>query len=487
MSALDYIVVAAYFLSLAVIGVVAGRRQHDTHEFFLGSRAIHWAAATASIIATAISTKSMIGLPGLSHKGGLVYLQMYLVVPLAAWLCSRLFLPVYARLGVTSAYEYLGHRFGPRTRSFGSLLFQIETAVVLGTVIAAPALVLSGMTGLGYAASVASVLVVTAGYTALGGVRAVIWADVLQVAVFVIVPAAVLVSLLTQPGSSAAEMIRAADAAGRWRLLDFSFSLQSELTVWAALTSMLIWHMSNYGVNQVLIQRYMTAESEAKSRRAMVYGSLGSVALWALFLVIGVLLFGAKYAVPANTPPDGIFTAFVMGTLPAGVRGAFVAAALAAGMSTLSAMLSSMGTVSLLDVWKLHGSGVVDERTWLWRARLLTLFWALFSFGAAMVVLQFGTVITAGIKLGSILSGGLFGMFLLGMFFPSATSAGAIGGALAGICAVAAVMASTTISWSWYCLIGTAITVFSGYCISGAGRGYYAKTALANNGTVRPL
>ena len=141
-------------------------------------------------------------------------------------------------------------------------------------------------------------------------------------------------------------------------------------------------------------------------------------------------------------------------------------AAFAAGMSTLSSMLNSMGTVTLVDVWKLHFPGKASEQIWIRRARLLTLVWGGFSFVSALFVLQFGTVITAGIRLGSVITGGLFGMFLLGIFVRRAGAVSAVVGSVCGMTTVVFVMAMSEISWSWYCGIGTVVTFLTGYVSS---------------------
>ena len=202
----------------------------------------------------------------------------------------------------------------------------------------------------------------------------------------------------------------------------------------------------------------------------MEWGSVGILAIWMMLLSIGVLLFAYNVLHPGNVPPntaaDRVFPAFVLSALPNGFKGLFVSAALAAGMATLASMVNAMGTASLLDVWKVHRDDGAAETTWIQRARLLTVFWGVVSFGAALVVLKVGTVITAGIKLGAVIIGAIFGMFLLGIFFRRATATGAVVGALAGVVALIVVSITTKISWAWYCLIGTFVTVFVGYAVS---------------------
>uniref|UniRef100_UPI00404B0B74 sodium:solute symporter family transporter n=1 Tax=Cephaloticoccus sp. TaxID=1985742 RepID=UPI00404B0B74 len=256
------------------------------------------------------------------------------------------------------------------------------------------------------------------------------------------------------------------------KLKIFVFSLNSgaEVTFWAALFSMTIWHMANFSISQVITQRFLTAPSERAARRALLWSGVGILGMWAALMLVGALLFAYNVIYPGTvaegTMPDRIFPAFILSALPIGFKGLFIAAAFAAGMSTLSSVLSSMSTISLLDVWKPNFDDDASQSTWIKRARWLTIFWGLMSFGAAFVVLNFGTVVTAGIKLATVIIGGIFGMFLLGLFSRRATSTGAVTGAIAGMITLITIIATTAISWSWYCLIGTTVTVGVGFFVS---------------------
>lgn len=474
MSVVDYLVLVAYLVGVTGVGLWASRvKQSTLDQYFLGNRAVPWLASMASLIATGISCKSLIGLPGLTYKGDMTYLQMYLPLPLAIGLAAWLFLPVYSRLRMTSVYEYLGLRFGQKVRSFASVLFQIETALITGTVIAAPSLVLSEVTGVPYNLAVAILLVLTLVYTAIGGTKAVIWTDAVQLIVFVGVPVVVIYCISAQADGGLVHLLQVAGESGKLRVFDFSLDFGTEVTFWAALFSMTCWHMANFSISQVNIQRFLTAPNERDARKAMMWGGVGILGMWTALMLVGAVLFAYNVMNPGtvseDTMTDRIFPAFVLSALPIGFKGLFIAAAFAAGMSTLSSMLSSMGTISLLDVWKLHYDDDVEERVWIRRARVLTVFWGLMSFGAAFMVLNFGTVLTAGIKLATVLIGAIFGMFLLGLFNRRANALGAVAGALAGIVSLVLVIALTEVSWAWYCLIGTAITVVTGLVVSRLG------------------
>lgn len=380
------------------------------------------------------------------------------------------FLPFYSRLKVTSAYEYLGRRFGNGMRSFGSLLYQIEHTLVLGTVIAAPSLVMSEAVGLPYEICILIMLALTVLYTSIGGMKAVIWTDVVQMGVFIVVPLIVLAYVLSSCAGNYGALFNAAQEHNKLKMFDLSFASTGKITLWAGFTSMLIWHISSYGCSQTIIQRYMTARSQKESRLAIIVSGFGLVLVWATFLGMGALLFAYNQlhsgTIPDGTAGDRVFTAFVMKALPNGLRGLFIAAAFAAGMSTLSSILNSMGTVTLLDVWKLHSKTPASEQAWVSRARWLTLMWGVVSFAAALFVLKVGTVITAGIKMGSVIGGTLLGIFLLGIFVRRAVSQGVAAGAVISLGTLVCIALASDIHWVWYCAIAMTVTVFCGSIIS---------------------
>jgi len=189
-----------------------------------------------------------------------------------------------------------------------------------------------------------------------------------------------------------------------------------------------------------------------------------------MLMLIGVLLYGYNVLHPGNVQTDAgadrVFPSFVLTALPHGFRGLFISAALAAGMASLASMVNAMGTASLLDVWKVHWDDGGTELKWIQRARWMTLVWGVISFAAAFMVLKFGTVITAGIKLGAVIIGAIFGMFLLGIFFRRANAIGVMVGALSGLGVLVAILLRTSISWTWYCLIGTVVTIVVGFLAS---------------------
>jgi len=480
MTAIDYYIVAAYLLGVTSLGLLAGRkRKFSLDEYFLGGRLIPWFVSAASLIATGISCRSLIGMPGLTFGGNLTYLQLYLPLPIMVFLAAVIFLPLYIRFRMTSVYEYIGIRFGALPRSFASILFQVQTALITGTVIAAPSLVLSEVTGLPYGWSVGLLLFLTLLYTAVGGTKAIVWTDLFQLAIFAGVPVAICMYIIAQADGGLGGLWEIAREHEKLTIFDFSFD--GEVTFWSAIFSMSCFHLAQFSVNQENSQRYLTAPSERDCRRAMIWGSFGILLIWTMLLVLGVLLFAFNQQrpgmVPGGTSPDRIFPAFVLSTLPAGFRGFFVAAALAAGMATLASMVNAMGTAALLDVWKLHFDDRAPETKWVQRARILTIAWGLLSFAAAFIVLEFGTVITAGIKISAVLIGVLFGMFVLGMSGTRASGRDAMIGAGSGIVGLLFVIALTKIPWSWYCLIATGVTLTVGWLSSRlfGGRGLHSS------------
>src|SRR5690242_4686538 len=180
MATSDVLVMAAYFAVVIALGTFAGKKQSSGLTYFLADRSIHWLAAGITMTAVSISAITFIGMPGQAFKSDWTFLQIYMVIPLAAWLVCKLFLPRYSRLQVATAYEYLETRFDRTTRLWASGLFQLILCGSTGVVIYAPAIMLAEMTGFSVAASVLIVGAVTTVYTMLGGIKGVIYTDLLQ-------------------------------------------------------------------------------------------------------------------------------------------------------------------------------------------------------------------------------------------------------------------------------------------------------------------
>jgi len=466
MSALDYAILAAYLTGILLLGGVFFKGQKSLKEFFLGSRNIPWWAAAFSGIATMISAASYLGGPGQAFKADFTFLQYRLATPFAIAVICALLIPFFYRLDLVTAYEYLERRFDLKTRLLASTLFLLLKCFYLGIVIYAPSLVIAEMTGFPLVGIILCAGLVTTLYTMMGGMRAVIWTDSLQLFVLLgglAVSAAVMVARID--GGLPAVFTLASDA-GKLRFFDFSPSLTTELTFWAGLIGGGFLMVSQYGVDQAELQRFLTTPSARTSQAAVVSSMLAGAAIGFFLFFIGAALFVFYTQNPEKgglaAHPDRVFPKFIIEELPPGLTGLVIAGVFSASMSTISSVLNSLTTVTLNDLHRRFASRPASVRA----ARLVTIAYGFLCTAVALYAGRFGTILVATSKLTSFFGGTLVGVFLLGITSRSANGWGAFLGALTGFTGVFLLSALTTVSWMWYGAFSAVLAYLSGALFS---------------------
>lgn len=475
---LDLAIVLAYLIGVTLLGAYF-RRQRTVHDYFLGGSTTPWWAIALSIVATETSTLTIIGTPALAYGGNLAFLQLVLGYILARFIISFLLLPPYFAGELFTAYQYIEQRFGRLTRRLAAGLFLVTRALADAVRVWAIALVvqlvlprvfqlLTGETL--RVAELTAVLVVmglTLIYTFLGGMKAVIWTDVVQFGIYLGGGLLVFWSLLHQiPGGWATVM---SDAGHKFAAFDFSFDWTRSYTFWAGLFGGTFLTLASHGTDQLMVQRLLAARRLGDSQWALIVSGFIVFAQFLLFLVIGVALsvFYSRVS-PAGRfeNPDKIFPAFMVADLPSGLSGLMVAGVLAAAMSTSSATLNSLAASTVIDFYRplLGRSEPSDDL--LRRSRWVTIVWGGIIIGLAMLARTWGPVLEAGLTIASITYGALLGLFLLGRLAPSATPGGAAVGMLAGLVTMLWVKFFTPLAWTWYVLVGTLVTFAVGLAAS---------------------
>ena len=464
MAPLDWLVIGAYLAIVTIVGAVSGKGQKTGVAYFLADRSMHWLPAGITMTAVSISAITFIGMPGQAFKSDWTFLQIYMVIPLAAWLVCKLFLPHYNRLQVGTAYEYLETRFDRSTRLWASALFQLILCGSTGVVIYAPAIMLAEMTGSSVAASVLIVGAVTTVYTMLGGIKGVIYTDLLQAFLLVAGWTVVTLFLVSMLPGGVAGAWHTAVAHDKLRLLDFSLDPRIPATFWAGAIAMLFTHLALAGVNQTQVQKFQTIASMEGGRRAILFHGFTQLAVYVMFFALGTLLFvyyrsgGAR--LPAGTAPDRVLPFFIMRELSPGWRGLLIVAVFAPAMSTTSSALNSLASVTVLDFLQRRPGNTV------WRAKAATLVWGIVVIGAGLLAWRLGSVLELIVKVNSYFYGCLLGVFLLGMLTERAIAAGARYGLLAGMAAVLLCSAWQPALWIWFGGIGCLVSMAVGYCFS---------------------
>jgi SSS family transporter len=466
MTPLDYGILIAYVAGTVLLGSVFSKGQSSLKEFFLGNRNIPWWAAAFSGIATIVSGASYLGGPGQAYRSDYTFLQYRLATPVAIFVICFILLPFFYKLDVFTAYEYLERRFDLKTRLLASTLFLLLKCFYLGIVIYAPALVLAEMTGWSMNVIIISTGALTAIYTMLGGIRAVIWTDTLQLGVLLGGLVVSIGVLFAKVDGGLTGLVQHAAADSKFRFFDFSTSLSVEVTFWGGLIGGAFYMISQFGVDQSELQRFLTTASLRRSQAAVASSMLVAAAIGVLLFFTGTALYvfySQRPELGAGTvQPDRVFPKFIIEELPPGVTGLVIAGVLSASMSTISSVLNSLTTVSVSDIY----SRITGQPGSVITARLTTALFGAVSTAIALFADRLGTILVATTKVSNLFGGTLVGVFLLGICVRRANGHGAFGGALAGFSTVLAVSLLTQISWMWYGPISAVVAFCAGFGLS---------------------
>lgn len=466
MTTLDYAVLVAYLVAVLWIGGHLGSGQKSLKGFFLGGRAIPWWAAACSGIATMVSAIGFIGAPSQAFASDWTYLQARLAWPVAIVVACVLFIPIFHRLEIYTAYEYLERRFDRKTRLLAASVFVLLKCGYTAVAIYAPALVVSQMTGLPAAWVCLGIGGLTTAYTCVGGMRAVIWTDTAQFAVLLGGLFAACYYSVSSVDGGLATVVAEGRAAGKFRFLDWSASLQTDFTVWSGLIGGTFFLLSQYVVDQAELQRFLTTSSLQGSRRALA-STMVFTSIYGLFVFfIGTALFVHYSQQPSGAAfgmdPDRVFPMFILDSMPSGLRGLLLAGIFAAAMSTVSSILNSLATVTVRDMLEPVARTAGSVRL----AR-----WATLAFGALATALSlradfFGTVLIAQGKIRNFFGGSLVGVFLLGLLNPRANATGAFWSIVVSFSATAVLATATSVSWMWYGAFSAAVSYATGVAVS---------------------
>ena len=470
--ALDWTVLAVYLGLLVAMGFYFSRREETTKDFFLGGKRIPWWAVGLSIYGTQLSSISYVTGPAKVFNVGWLYYVSVLCITAVAPLIVFSFLRFYRRLDVTSAYEYLEKRFGLGIRLFGSLSFMIFQLGRITVVLFIPALALSAVTGLDIYLCIVIMGVLATIYTALGGIEAVVWTDVIQVVVLLGAAVLCLGIIVFRTDGGLSGLLSQANAADQFRLADLRWDI-TEPVLWVMIVGSLFHNIVSYGADQAVVQRYLTTPDEKSAAKAIWTNAIMVLPGTALMFLVGTGLFIYFRNQPQLLSPalknDQIFPHFASLTLPPGVVGLFIAGIFAATMSTLDSSLNSIATAFVTDFHRRFKPDA-SERSCLRLARGITI-----GVGILAILVAFVTAANQDkiqslwdyyFKVIGLLMGCITGVFMLGIFTRRATAAGAWLGVLGGGAILVYAAFFTRIHGLMYAAIGIIATFAVGYVAS---------------------
>lgn len=479
----DLVVVSLYLTLSIGVGLWVSRHQTTAGDYFLGARDLPAWAILFSIVATETSALTVISVPGIGARGNLTFLQLafgYLVgrIAVARWL-----LPGYFRGEQETAYARLETRFGVNTRRLASVVFLVTRALGDAIRVYASAIPLALVTGWSIPAAIAAVGVITLVYTWFGGFKAVVWTDVMQLAVYLAGGVAALLIAWGLSGGSG-NALMAASSAGKLQLIDPAINFTTTYTLFGGLIGGALLACASHGTDHLIVQRLLGAGSLRSARVALVGSGVVVIGQFLLFLMIGSAIWAAGLA-PDGMPADQIFPRFVIDHLPAGLAGLVIAGILAAAMGTHSSAINSLASSVTHDLYAgwtgkkdpVHLLHVGRRFSATWGVILILL--ALFFDGYAK---QGDTpVVVLALSIASVTGGALLGTYVLAGRWPRATGRDAIGALTLTVVLMLVVifakrLATTDslawlapvgrLAWPWYVPLGTLITILGGITLS---------------------
>jgi SSS family transporter len=484
-TALDLVVLLLYLVGTTALGVWLGRGQKDARDYFVANRAIPWWAILFSVVATETSALTFISIPGLAYLGNLSFLQIAAGYLIGRIVIAYTLLPRYYEGELVTAYALLERRFGLTTRRFASIVFMVTrafgdsvrvfaTAIPIALIIG-PIVPTQWVTPL----SILILGVFTLIYTYHGGMRAVVWTDVLQTGIYLLggVAAIILIGQGVEGGWGA--IFSDAAAGGKLRVIDTYTGIDRAHTLWAGLVGGAFLSMASHGADQLIVQRLLASSDLRDARRSLIGSGIAVIFQFTLFLIIGIGLF-AFYQGQTFPKPDEIFPKFIVEVMPPGLTGLVIAAILAAAMSTVSGALNSLSAATTHDIYLPLTGRSADEPGVLRISKLFVLMWAVILIGGALLYRDSGTpVVVVALSIASFTYGGLLGAFFLAIRWKRARQRDALTGMAVGIAVMTFIVFARQLSaaypgvadtlgpfariaWPWYVLIGTTITMTVG-------------------------
>jgi len=463
---LNWIILVAYIVGNILLGFFLSSKVHTADDYYLGDRTTPWWVIGISVVATYIGALTFLGGPAWSYVDGFSVIFIHINYPIAIFVVITIFLPFFYRSGVASIFDYLERRFGLASRTIMSGVFLFGNIAYSGIMLYTTALVLEFITGVDVVTAIMIVAVVAVTYTMLGGIAAVIWTDLIQTAILFTGAIITLVLLVGELPEGFLGTLQSLKETGKTDPFEYSLDPAKVGTIWTGIVAMSIYHVVVYGVNQMMVQRTLTAKTLGDAKKAYIL--MGYVAFFVFVLFFGLgILFYSYYGGRVFDNENLIVLEFVSSMGFPGLMGIVTAAIVAAAMSSLDSSLNSMATVTTIDFYQKFFRKDGTPEHYLKASRWFTLFWAVFTvIPAMMFISSAGSVIEILSKVGSFFVGAKLAMFGLGFFSKHTTERGLIIGVVAGFISLWYVEFHMDIAWPWYCALGGVVSIIVGWVAS---------------------
>jgi len=477
----DYSVLLLFLAVMIFVGLYFGREEKSTADFFLGERKIPWWAACLSFVATEISAVTLISVPAIAYMENWEYAQFFMGSFLARVVIAFLFIPAFYRYNCTSIYEFLKYRFGPETQIAGSLLFFITRLLASSVRLMVACLAVSILIGWPIIPTILLFSVICMVYIAWGGIKAVVWTNVVQALTFTGAGVVAIAFLLTRIDGGAGAVLAIAGGAGKLKIFDWGPALapsglpaflktlftDPNLFVLATLNGF-FGSMAAFGTDQETMQRLLTVETSKESQKTMLLTPIGSFLVMIIFLFIGACLYAFYIQHPGMPLPeklDKIFPHFIEQAMPPFMRGLMLTAIV---LASIDSPLGSLTTSFVTDIYRpvIFKSGT--ERHYLLISRVCVVLFGIILAFIAYFFSHFNKFLWLAFKIGGVTYGSLLGVFLLGLLTKRRCNLVNIAAmTLSALAMLVLLLLSEKniipLGWTWLLLFGTFLTFTTGY------------------------
>ncbi|QEC52360.1 SSS family transporter [Anseongella ginsenosidimutans] len=431
LNAWDYLLILLYFITVLYIGYRYKKNIKTTDDYYkAGGRIPGWASGMA-MFGTLLSAITFLTTPAKTFNESWIYFLPTISSLVVAPIVVFYIIPAYFKITVTTAYEYLENRFNATARILGSLSFLAFQVAKFGVMLLLPALAISAITGIDVMVCIIVIGLFSTIYGTVGGIEAVVWTEVLQVVVFLLAAALSILVVAMKLDGGVSEIIATNSDFGKFDFVNWDFSF-AEITIFVAISYWVGGGMVPYIADQTVIQKYLvTKDAKSASRGVWVNGILIVVSS-VLFFAIGSALFAYYAAYPEKLNPalptqESIYPWFIVNELPSGIRGIVVAGIFAVAMSTISSTMNSMSATVVTDFVRFKPT---EHKKLLVIAKVVSALFGILGtlLAAIMFIYEVGSLWDMIRRLTGLLTGGLAGLFLLGIFTKRANHIGALAG-----------------------------------------------------------
>jgi SSS family transporter len=471
----DYVIIVAFLISVALFGIFKGGKQKTIEDYFLGSKSVPWWAVCFSIVAAETSTLTFISIPGLAYLTNLNFLQVTFGYLIGRIIIANFFLPAYFKGELNTAYAFLENRFGKKTRSFSSIVFLFTRTAADGVRLFATAIPLKLMLNIDYPTAIVIIAAITLIYTVTGGVKGIIWVDVILMAIYLggaLLAGYFLLFKYLPDGFNS--LIISAQANSKLEVFNFSFGsslgefFSKPYNFISSILGGAFLSMASHGTDQLIVQRLLSINNLKHAQKAIIGSGIIVIFQFIIFLLVGIALYAFYGNLEIRS--DEIFPKFIIEKLPSPFSGIIIAGLFAAAMSTLAGSISSLSSSTMLDLYNPFKPNR-DKSKDLKISRLFTIFWAIMLIFAAIFFMNSPqAVVELALSIASFTYGGLLGTFLLGLINKHAKQEDALAGFTSGIFIMVAVISLKLVAWTWFTLIGVLATLLIGTLLSYLGK-----------------